>query len=132
MQRGEMRNFAVIIVDLNMWLWYDIFVGVVGGLPIFPMKGRAVMSLVGHKVRHRSWGEGIVESHAETFMSVRFMSTDEGEITKKFIFPDALVRGFLVGVDAESVAAIEKTIGDLKCSACGAQNVRTIEVDGER
>jgi len=90
------------------------------------------MSLVGHKVRHRSWGEGIVESHAETFMSVRFMSTDEGEITKKFIFPDALVRGFLVGVDAESVAAIEKTIGDLKCSACGAQNVRTIEVDGER
>jgi len=89
------------------------------------------MSLVGHKVRHRSWGEGIVESHAETFMSVRFMSTDEGEITKKFIFPDALVRGFLVGVDAESVAAIEKTIGDLKCSACGAQMFERLKLTGK-
>lgn len=40
--------------------------------------------------------------------------------------------GFLVGVDAESVAVIEKTAGDRKCSVCGSQNVRTVEVDGKR
>lgn len=90
------------------------------------------MSLVGCKVRHRSWGEGIVESHAETYMSVRFMRADEGEVIKRFIFPDALVGGFLVGVDAESVAVIEKTVCDRKCSVCGSQNVRTVEVDGKR
>ena len=104
----------------------------VGGLPIFPIKGRVVMSLIGCKVRHRTWGEGTVESHAEIYITVRFAGDDEGDITKNFIFPNALVDGILAGADEEAVIEIEKAISDSKCSECGAQNVLTVEVDGKR
>lgn len=90
------------------------------------------MSLVGQNMYHNTWGIGIVECEDNNILYVRFLNTADGEILKRFVFPDAIIKGHLVGADEAAQIAIATTENEKKCNRCGKGNVRTSSVDGER
>ena len=90
------------------------------------------MSLVGHNLYHNTWGMGTVEREDNNILYVRFVNTAEGEVLKSFMYPDAIIKGHLVGADEAAQSAIATTENEQKCNRCGKVNVRTRDVDGER
>ena len=90
------------------------------------------MGLTGHSMSHAKWGIGVVEREENNILYVRFQNTTVGEVLKTFMYPDAIVKGYLIAANDDAQSAIKKTENEQKCARCGKANVRTIDVDGER
>lgn len=90
------------------------------------------MGLTGHSMSHAKWGIGVVEREENNILYVRFHNTTEGEVLKTFMYPDAIVKGYLIAANDDAQSAIKKTENEQKCARCGKTNVRTIDVDGEK
>lgn len=66
------------------------------------------MNLVNEKLKHKSFGEGVVTAHDNSYITIRFQ---QGE--KKFVFPDAF-DGFLIIEDDTIAQKIEQKVEDAK------------------
>ena len=64
------------------------------------------MDLIGKKVKHAKFGEGIITSQEATCVSVKFESEAE---TKKFVYPTCF-KTFLKLLDATTAAEADATV----------------------
>lgn len=95
-------------------------------------KGLFHMSIIGQKVHHTSWGQGVIIDQTEVTVSVQFHALPDSQQVKRLVFPDAFIKGHLIGADSQAIVAIENTLSERKCSICGKTNVRTKLIDEKR
>ena len=85
------------------------------------------MDIIGAKVIHKLFGEGIITNFNDDFFTVDFMSEK-----KTFLFPQAFSQGIIEGIDESSNYVINCTIKDRKCVICGACDQTTQIIDNKR
>jgi hypothetical protein len=68
------------------------------------------MELIGKKVRHATYGEGIIVAHEASYISVQFDSIKE---QKKFVYPSCF-KSFLKVLDADTASEIEEKVNLLE------------------
>ena len=89
-----------------------------------------MVNIIGCKVVHAKWGIGVIESIAENIMCVHFPESPDGDLTKNFIFPNAIKDKHIVGYDSHVNLLINELIRERKCSICGRQALGLVNVDG--
>lgn len=86
------------------------------------------MDLIGEKVKHKTFGFGIIEELNKEYIIVRFSP----EKTARFKFPDVFAQGFLCAVNSTLAQYVFQILADRKCDICGEENVNTELVAGNR
>lgn len=90
------------------------------------------MSIIGCKVWHENFGEGMIDNYEDGVISVEFILKTGDKKISRFLFPEAFVNNFLVPIDDKSRQNIKLMMDELKCSFCGKMNLHTESIDGKR
>ena len=86
------------------------------------------MELIGEKIKHKTFGIGIIEELNNGLIVIRFSK----EKISRFKFPDAFACGFLCAINPTLSQYITQILTDRKCDICGIENIDTTLIEGRR
>lgn len=90
------------------------------------------MSIIGILVKHKLWGNGIIEDRHKDMLYVRFSGTSSKHRIIKFQLPDAFRKKHLMALDDTAEERIEQLLAEYQCTVCKTDLLYTEPIDGKR